>query len=140
MNCSRCSKLYKSGFVKGKQPQQCKTCHYRYTVVLKSTAKSASLKRQALQLYLEDLGFRSIGRFLKVSHVSVYNWIQSFGKSIEEITSNKSIEVVELDELHTYIGDKRLLLVLDCSSQIWKTQFINFILGSRGVKNCQYGN
>jgi DNA-binding NarL/FixJ family response regulator len=30
-----------------------------------------SVKRQALQLYLEGLGFRSIGRFLGVSHVSV---------------------------------------------------------------------
>ncbi len=44
---------------------------------------------------------------LKVSHVSVYNWIKSFGEKIEEIRSNQKIEVVEIDEMHTYIGSKK---------------------------------
>jgi hypothetical protein len=30
--------------------------------------KSSAVKRQALELYLEGLGFRSIGRFLQCSH------------------------------------------------------------------------
>ena len=58
-------------------------------------------------LYLEGLGFRSIGRFLKVSHVSIYNWIKGFGKKIEDIRSATEIEVIELDEMHTYIGTKK---------------------------------
>ncbi len=53
---------------------------YNYTVELKSTAFSASVKRQALQLYLEGLGFRSIGRVLGVSHVSVQKLIKKFGQ------------------------------------------------------------
>ena len=74
---------------------------------LKSTAKPKNTKRQALELYLEGLGFRSIGRFLNVSHVSVYQWIKSFGESIEEIRSDDTIEVIEMDEMHTYIGNKK---------------------------------
>jgi transposase len=65
-----------------------------------------SVKRQALQLYLEGLGFRSIGRFLGVSHVSVQKWIRKFGSELEELKSENEISVVELDEMHTYIGNK----------------------------------
>jgi transposase-like protein len=66
-----------------------------------------SVKRQALQLYLEGLGFRSIGRILGVSHVSVQNWIKKFGKELEDLKSENTISVVELDEMHTYIGNKK---------------------------------
>jgi transposase len=76
-------------------------------VEIKSTASSTSVKRQALQLYLEGLGFRSIGRFLGVSHVSVQNWIKKFGKELEDLKSENEIAIIELDEMHTYIGNKK---------------------------------
>jgi len=66
-----------------------------------------SVKRQALQLYLEGLGFRSIGRFLGVSHVSVQKWIRKFGSELEDLKSENEISIVELDEMHTYIGNKK---------------------------------
>jgi len=53
------------------------------------------------------LGFRSIGRFLKVSHVAVFNWIKSFGEKLDELRSADEIEVIEIDEMHTYIGSKK---------------------------------
>ena len=87
-------------------------------VELKSTAKPLSLKKQALHLYLEGLGFRSIGRFLGVCNVSELKWIRSFGKEVEQLASeskeNKEIEVVEVDKMHSYIGSKKLLLDMDC--------------------------
>ncbi|AKB31546.1 Mobile element protein [Methanosarcina siciliae HI350] len=60
-----------------------------------------------MQLYLEGLGFRSIGRFLGVSHVSVQKWIKKFGQEIEELKSENEISIVELDDMHTYIGNKK---------------------------------
>ena len=110
MNCPRCKsgKKVKDGIVRGKQRYQCKECSYRYTVEYKNV--SCSTKKNALHLYLEGLGFRSIGRYLKVSHVSVYNWIKSYGESIDELRTNKEIEVVELDEMHTYIGSKKTIV------------------------------
>ncbi|AKB32828.1 Mobile element protein [Methanosarcina siciliae HI350] len=60
-----------------------------------------------MQLYLEELGFRSIGRFLGVSHVSVQKWIKKFGQEIEELKSENKISIVEMDEMHTYIGNKK---------------------------------
>lgn len=109
MNCPKCKseKKVKDGIVRNKQRYQCKECQYRYTVEYKNV--NHITKKNALHLYLEGLGFRSIGRYLKVSHVAVYNWIKSYGEDIEELRTDKEIEVVELDEMHTYIGSKKTI-------------------------------
>ncbi len=108
MDCTRCKSAnkVKRGIVKCRQRYTCKDCGYNYTVEQKSTSKPDSMKRQALQLYLEGLGFRSIGRLLQVSHVSVYNWIKSFVSKLDKIRSDTEIEFVEIDELHSYIWNK----------------------------------
>ncbi len=109
MNCPRCnsSTHKKNGIVFGRQRYKCHDCGYNYTVEVKSTASSPSVKRQALHLYLEGLGFRSIGRFLGVSHVSVQKWIKKFGQEVEDLKSENEISIVEMDEMHTYIGNKK---------------------------------
>jgi transposase len=114
MNCPKCGSTdcAKDGIVKGKQRHKCKSCGYRHTV--QRRGMGAATKREALQLYLEGLGFRSIGRFLRCSHVAVYNRIRAHGESIEGVRSAAGVEVVEMDEMHTYIGSKKLLLDMDC--------------------------
>lgn len=109
MNCPKCksTKFVKNGIVKDKQRYVCNVCKYNYTVGKKITAKASDVKRNALEMYLEGLGFRSIGRLLKTSHVSIYNWIKAFGENINQIRSEGKIEVVEMDEMHTYIGQKK---------------------------------
>ena len=91
MDCPRCgsSKSTKAGFVGNRQRFKCKECHYLYTVSEKSTAKPMALKRFALHLYLEGMGFRSIGRVLGVSNVSVLKWIRAFGKQAESIKTEQ---------------------------------------------------
>lgn len=105
--CPRCKSktLCKDGIVKKKQRFKCKDCNFRFTV--ECLGKPNKLKRDALVLYLEGLGFRSIGRILEVSNVTVLNWIKSFGEKIDEIRNTEDIEIVEIDEMHTYIGSKK---------------------------------
>ncbi|MCK4661621.1 MAG: IS1 family transposase [Bacteroidales bacterium] len=135
MNCPKCKsvKHKKNGVIKGKQRYKCHNCGYNYTVEIKSTAKPISVKRQALQLYLEGLGFRSIGRFLCVSHVAVQNWIKKFGKELDEIKSSEKISVIEMDEMHTYIGNKKYCWIWIAVDRDGK-RFINCVFGSRGTK------
>lgn len=106
-SCPKCKSMNfrKDGIVKSKQRYFCKDCKYRFTV--EQVGKPNKIKRDALILYLEGLGFRSIGRFLNISHVAVFNWIKSFGERLEEFRNTEDIEVVELDEMHTYIGSKK---------------------------------
>ena len=83
--CPKCSseKCVKDGIIKGKQRYRCKSCDFRHTV--QHRGKTPDVKRQALELYLEGLGFRSIDRFLKCSHVAVYKlWTVLQDKEIEQ--------------------------------------------------------
>jgi transposase-like protein len=111
VQCPKCKseRFAKDGIVKSKQRYKCKTCNFRYTVTQKSTEKPLYLKRFALQLYLEGLGFRSIGRVLKVSNVSILNWIRQFGEQVKSLQSDEPVCVTEIDEMHTYIGTKKTI-------------------------------
>ena len=61
MNCPRCGSLSycKDGKVNNRQRYLCKDCVYRYSVNRKFGVKSAAVRRMALEMYLEGLGFRS---------------------------------------------------------------------------------
>ena len=84
-HCPKCksTERVKNGHIKGRPRYRCKECNYDYTVMQKSTAVPPDKKRLALQMYLEGLGFNSIGRILNVSHVSVLKWIRQYGKQAE---------------------------------------------------------
>ena len=138
--CPKCSseECVKDGLIKGRQRYRCKSCDFRHTV--QHRGKSPDVKRQALELYLEGLGFRSIGRFLKCSHVAVYNWIKSFGEAAKELRSDSALKVVEMDEMHTYVSSKKtaagygLLLIdmgKDSSTAYWAT------VTQQQVNNCR---
>jgi hypothetical protein len=58
-------------------------------------------------MYLEGLGFRAIGRILGVSNVSVLKWVREFGQQVRELSTEKQhIKIIEVDEMHSYIGSK----------------------------------
>jgi transposase-like protein len=61
------------------------------------------LKRRALHLYLEGMGFNAISRVLKVSDVSVLKWIRKFGKEVEYLKDDTTVSTVEMDELYTFV-------------------------------------
>lgn len=106
MQCKRCksNKYIKNGLDKGKQRYKCKSCGYNFTDT-PPRGYSIETKLQALHLYLEGLGFRSIARFLKVSNVAVLNWIKAFGASIEQEIPAK-VDFMEIDEMHHYVQKK----------------------------------
>ncbi|OAV64712.1 Transposase [Bacteroidales bacterium Barb6XT] len=110
MKCPKCSsgKKIKASLAKGRQRYKCKDCGYNYTVELKLAAKPDSMKKQALQLCLEGLIFRSIGRLSGVSNVSVLNRIRKFGKETQALRlESKKTERAEVDEMHAYAGSKK---------------------------------
>ena len=109
MNCPKCkhTEKTKDGIVRGKQRYKCKSCNYRYTVERKSDVKSKEVKRLALEMYLEGLGFRSIGRVLKISHVTVYYWVKHWGEKVNLPKKEEPVEIIELDEMHSYVGNKK---------------------------------
>ncbi len=58
--------------------------------------------------------YRAIGCFLEVSHVAVCYWVKSFGKAAESARNTAAeVKVVEMDELHSYVGHKKTTPGLD---------------------------
>ena len=110
-NCPKCqqSNTRKAGKVNDRQRYKCRDCNYYYSVLSKSGSGNKTQKRQALELYLEGLGFRSIGRFLNFSHVTVHNWIKQYGKNLDLLQNKHEICITEIDEMHSYIGSKKTL-------------------------------
>ena len=76
---------------------------------------SEEVKRQALALYLEGSGFRSIRRLLNCSHGAVYQRIKQYGERARlDALPTTELDVVERDEMHSYIGSKKRQLAVDC--------------------------
>lgn len=104
--CPKChaQTCIKDGILKQKQRFKCKACGYRHTVAHRGF--SLEIRRQALQLYLAGLGFRSIGRLLKCSHVTVSQWIHSHGESIKSIRPEEQVKTIKINEMQTQIESK----------------------------------
>ena len=103
----------KDGTVGGRQRYRCQCGGYRHTVAYKRY--SEEVKRQALALYLEGSGFRSIGRLLNCSHVAVYQRIEQYGEQARlDALPAADLDVVEMDEMHSYAGSKKRGLAVDC--------------------------
>ena len=67
------------------------------------------MKRLALEMYLEGLGFRAIGRILKISYGTVYQWVKEWGSKVSLPQNADPIAIVELDEMHSYVGSKKTI-------------------------------
>lgn len=120
MNCPKCEHTdnCKDGIIKKRQRYQCKSCGYRFTVLRKSDVRTDEMKRMALSMYLEGLGYRTIASILQVNHVTVFYWIKELGKHAEKIKSKAAIPSVSIKELHAAVGRKKkskgyVLLLLD---------------------------
>ena len=125
MDCPRCksSRHVKDGIIRGRQRYKCKDCIYRYTVEFKSDVKTLDTRRLALDMYLEGLGFRAIGRVLKISYGTVYAWVKEWGSKVSLPRRETPLEIVELDEMHTYVCPKKTtvgygLLLIDLENGI----------------------
>jgi transposase-like protein len=75
MDCPKCKKgeYVKAGFVKNRQRCKCKICEYYYCVEKKSDVKTEETCCMALEMYPEGLGFRAMGRLLRISFGTVIN-------------------------------------------------------------------
>ena len=69
---------------------------------------SQELRTQAVQMHLEGMSFRAVGRALGVNFQSVINWFnQAHAQLPHQVEDQTPTETVEIDELFTYVGKKR---------------------------------
>jgi transposase-like protein len=109
-HCKYCldERLVKNGFVRGKQRYRCQSCFKNQVAGDERVKYSNEIRRQAITLYLNSSGIRSIGRALNVPFQLVSQWIEHAGRIVgQEILERqmqpRHINILELDELFTYI-------------------------------------
>ncbi len=106
--CEQSQHVIKSGRNSGgSQRYKCRQCQRYFTPQPKPLGYEADLKQRALQLYLEGMSLRAIGRLLHVHHQSVANWIDAAATHLpEQVSDTTAAETIEVDELVTYVGKK----------------------------------
>lgn len=110
MDCPKCksSQSKKNGFRRGKQSYKCKSCGTQYVASPCSRAYSPQIKQTCIEMYLNGMGIRGISRVTKISHTTILNWIQEAGESLSDEPQDEEIpEITEIDELQTFVGNKK---------------------------------
>jgi transposase-like protein len=66
------------------------------------------VRQQALQMYVDGLNLRRIGRLLGVDHQTVANWVKAKAEDLPDKSpvAKGQVKVSELDELYSFVGDK----------------------------------
>lgn len=107
--CHATTKQYKMGRTDcGSQRYKCQHCGRSYTPAPKQQGYDNTLRRQAVQLYSDGLNFRRIARQLGVNHQTVINWVNAYSATLPpEPPRPTEVGVVELDELFTFVGQKK---------------------------------
>ncbi|MCI3938909.1 IS1 family transposase [Chryseobacterium aahli] len=133
--CSRCvgekNKFIKFGKTKnGKQRFQCTSC--RKTSVLKYSyqAYRKNIDIKIIRLTKEGMGIRSIARFLRISTTTLLKRIINISDCIRPPSGNSN-KTYEVDELRTYIGNKKQIIWLVYALEKDSKNVICFNLGKR---------
>lgn len=106
-NCPKCNsgKLVKNGFNQGRQRYKCRQCGHNPSVEERGYPKNFRL--HVVRTYLEGVGIRALSRIFNIGLATVSRWIQEIADQVGEIEKPKSVEVMEIDELHHWIGSKK---------------------------------
>lgn len=116
MKCPNCQsdKIRKNGHRRGKQNYHCKKCDRQFIEQYTKRGYSIEVKENCLKMYVNGLGFRAIERITGVNHNTVIRWVRKSAIALPNAPQLEEIpEITEIDELQTYVGQKKQNLVVD---------------------------
>jgi transposase-like protein len=117
LTCPTCGAITKQHRA-GKNPagtarRECRHCGRTYTPAPKHKGYDLAVRRQALKMYVDGLNFRRIARHLGVNPQSIANWVNAAAANLpapplpKERKNEASVETLELDELFTFVSQKK---------------------------------
>ena len=117
MNCriGKSTKIQKNGKKRGKQNYRCVQCGRQFiTEYERHQGYSEEFKRECLKLYVNGMGFRAIERVKGVHNTTIMAWVKEVAELLPNAYDAETIpQVGELDELETFVGQKKQNLALD---------------------------
>jgi IS1 family transposase/transposase-like protein len=140
--CPRCGseKLVKNGHdYKGAQKYACKGCG-RYGTLHGQTGYSETVQQQVKRGVLERLSLRGLERLLAISRRTVQRWLAGWVQAVPALettlTPAEPADVLELDELWSFVGSKaqpRWLWLALCRRT---RQVVAYFVGDRSETSC----
>jgi transposase-like protein len=111
MKCPKCSATVKQNMIgktsAGSPRYRCFVCQCKYTPEKKQRGYDLAVRKRAVQFYVDGMNLRRIARQLGVYHRTVSNWVKAHAESLPDIPMPKEVETAEMDELFTFIGNKK---------------------------------
>jgi transposase-like protein len=110
MQCPGCGgiDLIKRGRKGGHQRYQCRMCN-RYSTDSQPRFTDDT-RRKAIDMYMNSMGIRAIGRVLGASPAAVLKWIRKEHAAIRPVADTaphtSTPDVIEMDEIYTYVQKK----------------------------------
>jgi len=112
MKCPECKstqRQVKYGVNKsGSQKYRCNECQTVYTPEPNPNGYPAEVRLLAIRMYVAGNSYGAIGRILKVNPQSVANWVKQYTAKLPPAPVPGKPRIAELDELYTYIGNKKM--------------------------------
>ena len=106
--CERTDRQNRAGKTEsGSQRYRCMHCGIKYTPTPKPWAYDEEFRRKAVQMYIDGMNLRRIGRHLGVHHRTVSLWVKDYAEKIGDAPVPEEVKEAEMDELFTFIGDKK---------------------------------
>ena len=110
MLCKRCNSVLvvKNGFMNSKQRYKCTACFHNFTPGDGRNKYDNKMRNLAVRMYLNNCGFRRISHILNVPLTTCFGWIKLAGQIVDEMVKERKsqpedIEILEMDELYTFI-------------------------------------
>ncbi len=142
-HCSKCgsTNILLNGHNRyGKQQYVCKDCRCCRVLEPKARGYSEEAKERALRVYQERDSLRGAERALGISRQTIASWIkkvQSLQPIAQSIARAKDDDVLELDEVWSFVqrrSNKRWLWTALCRRT---RQIVAFVIGDRSEASCR---
>jgi transposase-like protein len=106
--CHRTERQNRAGKTSsGSQRYRCMFCLIKYTPDPKPWAYPDEVRHKAIQLYVDGMNLRRIARHLGLHHRTVSLWVKAQADHLPDPPVPDQVKAAEMDELFTFIGDKK---------------------------------
>ena len=134
MKCPKCNspKTVKNGRRKERQSYKCKQCGRQFLEYYRPWQYSNDVKQLLFKMYLNGMGLRGIERVTDIHHTTVMGWVREVGARLPDTPeTEEEPEITELDELQTFIGNKRQKIWIWTAVNHWRPGIIAWTIGDR---------
>jgi len=85
-------------------------------------------------MYLNGMGFRGIERVTEIHHTTIIDWVREAEAELSEDEEADTVKVAELDELQTFVGNKKQKVWIWTALNHYRPGIITIKVGDRSGK------